>query len=156
MAKLYQKEGDDYKEVDAFLQPEVDEIVTKRLERERGKFADYDTLKEKAAKVDNINSEWETKLKEANDKTTDLEKQVGAAKLEVDKVKIVHEHKLPEDLAEFVTGETADEMRTKAEKLAKGVKPGSVDLDKKPKPGESQKTGDSKTMAGKLFGSKSD
>lgn len=155
MAKLYQKEGDDYKEVDAFLQPEVDEIVTKRLDRERSKFADYDSLKEKAAKVDTVENEWKTKLEEANTKATDLEKQVGAAKLETDKVKIVHEFKLPEDLAEFVTGETADEMRTKAEKLAKGVKPGSVDLDKKPKPSD-EKANDSKQMAGKLFGKKSD
>lgn len=155
MAKLYQKEGDDYKEVDAFLQPEVDEIVTKRLDRERSKFADYDSLKEKAAKVDTVENEWKTKLEEANTKATDLEKQVGAAKLETDKVKIVHEFKLPEDLAEFVTGETADEMRTKAEKLAKGVKPGNVDLDKKPKPSD-EKANDSKQMAGKLFGKKSD
>jgi negative regulator of genetic competence, sporulation and motility len=155
MTKLFTKEGDDYKEVDAFLQPEVDDIVTKRLERERGKFADYDTLKEKAAKVDTISSEWETKLNEATEKATDLEKQVGAAKLEVDKVKIVHEFKLPEDLAEFVTGDTAEVMRTKAEKLAKGVKPGSVDLDKKPKPSDT-KGGDSKKMAGKLFGPKAD
>ena len=46
-------------------------------------------------------------------------------------------------------------MRTKAEKLAKGVKPGSVDLDKKPKPSDT-KGGDSKKMAGKLFGPKAD
>ena len=155
MAKLYQKEGDDYKEVDAFLQPEVDEIVTKRLDRERGKFADYDQLKEKAGKVDTIESEWKTKLEAETGKVTDLEKQVGAAKLETEKVKIVHEFKLPEDLAEFVTGDTADVMRTKAEKLAKGVKPGSVDLDKKPKPSDEKGT-DSKQVAGKLFGRKSD
>ena len=155
MAKLYQKEGDDYKEVDAFLQPEVDEIVKTRLDRERGKFADYDDLKEKAGKVDTINSEWETKLNAANEEKTELEKKLGAAQLETEKVKIMHEFKLPDDMAEFVTGDNADAMRTKAEKLAKGVKPGSVDLDKKPKPGDEKQT-DSKTMAGKLFGKKSD
>lgn len=154
MAKFFTKEGDDYKEVDAFSQTEVDDIVKNRLDRERSKFGDYDELKEKAGKVDTINAEWETKLKEANDKATDLEKQVGAAKLETDKVKIMHEFKLPDDMAEFVTGDDADSMRAKAEKLSKGVKPGGPDLDKKPKPNE--KTGDSKAIAGKLFGKKSD
>lgn len=155
MAKLFTKEGDDYKEVEAFLQPEVDEIVTKRLERERGKFADYDQLKEKAGKVDTINSEWETKLKEANTAKADLEKQLNGTKLEVEKVKIVNEFKLPEDLHEFVTGENADEMRQRAEKLAKGVKPAKVTVNKSGKPA-ADKASDSKAIAGKLFGSKSD
>lgn len=156
MAKLYQKEGDDYKEVDAFLQPEVDEIVGDRLKRERAKFGDYDVLKEKAAKVDTIQAETKTQLEAAGKEKSELEKKLAEANLNTEKVKIVHEFKLPEDLAEFVTGDSADDMRTKAEKLAKGVKPGSVDLDKKPKPGESEKTGDSKAVAGKLFGRKAD
>jgi hypothetical protein len=155
MAKYFTKEGDDYKEVDAFSQPEVDEIVTKRLDRERGKFADYDELKEKAAKVETIKTEYEGKLKAAGTEKTELEKQLGSAKLETDKVKIVNEFKLSDDLAEFVTGNTADEMRQRAEKLSKGVKGGKLDLNKDPKPKDGEKT-DSKAIAGKLFGGKSD
>lgn len=155
MAKLFTKEGDDYKEVEAFLQPEVDEIVTKRLERERNKFADYDQLKEKAGKVDTINSEWESKLTEAQKKAQDLEKQLTGKTLEVEKVKIVNEFKLPDDLHEFVTGENADEMRQRAEKLAKGVKPAKVTVNKSGKPA-ADKASDSKQIASKLFGTKSD
>lgn len=154
MAKYFTKEGDDLKEVDAFSQTEVDEIVTKRLDRERGKFADYEDLKEKAGKVETVKAEYEGKLKAAGTEKTELEKQLGAAKLETDKVKIVNEFKLPDDLAEFVTGETADEMRKRAEKLSKGVKGGKLDIDKKPKP-DGVKT-DNKAIAGKLFGKKSD
>lgn len=155
MAKYFTKEGDDLKEVDAFSQTEVDEIVTKRLDRERGKFADYDDLKEKAGKVETIKSEYETKLKAAGTEKTELEKQLGSAKLETDKVKLVHEFKLSDDLAEFVTGDTVDEMRKRAEKLSKGVKGGKLDIDKKPKPGDGEKS-DNKAIAGKLFGKKSD
>lgn len=155
MAKLYQKEGDSYTEVDAFLQPEVDEIVGDRLKRERAKFSDYEPLKEKAAKVDTIEAEWKTKLEAVGTEKSELEKKLAEANLNTEKVKIVHEFKLPDDLAEFVTGDSADVMRTKAEKLAKGVKPGSVDLDKKPKPTDDKAT-DSKKMAGKLFGPKAD
>lgn len=157
MTKYFTQDGDNYVEVSDPLhtQSDVDTIVTNRLERERQKFSDYDTLKEKAAKVDTLNSEWETKLKDATGKVESLTKDLGAAKLTTEKVKIVNEFKLSDDLAEFVTGETAEEMRTRAEKLAKGTKGGTVNLDKKPKPADEKKT-QSKELAGKLFGKRSD
>ena len=156
MTKYFTKEGDDYKEVTDPLhsQGEVDDIVTKRLDRERTKFADYETLKEKAGKVDSINAEWETKQKGWTTEKSDLEKELGGAKLETEKVKIVSEFKLSDDLAEFVTGDTVEDMRARAEKLAKGIKPTGVNIDKKPKPDESKS--DSKALAGKLFCKKTD
>ena len=160
MAKYFTKEGDNYNEVEAFSQEQIDEItgdsawLNKRLEREREKFTDYDDLKAKAATVDTVKSEYETKLQDSTTKIGVLEKQVGTAKLETDKVKIVNEFKLSEDLAEFVTGDNAEEMRKRAEKLAKGVKPSKVTVDKTGKPSGSENS-DSKAMAGKLFGRKS-
>lgn len=157
MAEYFTKDGDEFKKVDEnlFSQSEIDnDIMPKRLERERKKYADYDDLKEKAGKVDTISKEYEDKLKEAGTKTTDLEKQLGSAKLETDKVKIIHEFKLSDELAEFVTGETADDMRAKAEKLSKGVGGGKIVIKKDGKPGE--KETDSKKIAKGLFGSKSD
>jgi hypothetical protein len=156
MAEYFTKDGDEYKKVDENLltQTDVDGVIEKRLERERGKFADYDTLKEKAGKVDTLTSEFEGKLKIAGDEKTDLTKQLGVAKLETDKVKIIGEFKLSDDLAEFVTGDTADEMRKRAEKLAKGVTGGKISVDKKPLPGE--KADETKKIAKGLFGKKSD
>jgi len=155
MTKLYAKSDDgQYEEVDAFLQPEVDDIVKSRLGRDREKFADYDTLKEKAGKVETIQSEYEDKLKGVTTEKSELETKLAKANLETEKVKIVHKFKLPEDLHEFVTGDTADEMLKRAEKLSKGVKPGKVNIDKNDKP-ENGKT-DSAKIAGKLFRSKSD
>ena len=154
MAKYFTKDGDDYKEAEAFSQDEVNDIVGKRVEREREKFSDYDDLKEQAGKVETIKSETDEKLKKAGETEADLKKQLDGAKLETEKVKIVSEFKLSEDLSEFVTGEDADEMRKRAEKLSKGVKPSKVEIDKKPK--SSDPKTDSKKIAGKLFGSKSD
>lgn len=156
MTQYFTKDGDDFKEVTDPLhtQSDVDQIVTNRLERERGKYSDYDTLKEKAAKVDTLNSEWETKLSEATGKVDSLTKDLGAAKLETEKVKVVHEFKLSDELAEFVTGDTPDEMRKRAEKLAKGTGGGGVKLDKQPKP--EKKENESRKLAGNLFGKKSD
>lgn len=156
MAEYFIKDGDDYKKVDENLlsQTQVDDVIEKRLERERGKYADYDTLKEKAGKVDTIAKEYEDKIKSKETEVSELTKSLGSAKLETEKVKIVHEFKLSDELSEFVTGDTADAMRAKAEKLAKGVTGGKVTVSKSQKPGG--KTSDSKELAKGLFGKKSD
>lgn len=154
MAKYFTKEGDDYKEVEAFNQDEVNDIVGKRVEREREKFADYEDLKTKASSIDTVKAEYETKLSSATNEVTELKKQIGSAKLETDKVKLMHEFKLPDDMAEFVTGENVEEMRKRAEKLAKGVK-STVPVQKQGKPKDGQQT-NAKAIAGNLFGKKSD
>lgn len=156
MAKYFTKDGDEYKEVEDTLltQDEVDNtIIPKRLDRERKKFSDYDDLKQKAEEADKIKTEYEEKLEGVTTEKQELEKKLKDTTLEVDRVKIVNEFKLSDDLAEFVTGESADDMRKRAEKLAKGVTSG-VSVDKKEKPEE--KASDSKVIASKLFGSSSD
>lgn len=155
MAEYFTKEGDEFKKVDSFSEEQIDEIagdvpwLTTRLERaresERKKFEGFDEIKTKA-------TELETKLTEANTKIEDLTKTVGAKDLEVKKVKVVSEFKLSDDLAEFVTGDTEEEMRKRAEKLANGVKPSGVHIDKKDKP--EKKTTDTARIAGELFGRK--
>lgn len=157
MAKYFTKDGDNFVPVDDNLltQPDVDNIVEKRLERERAKFADYDSLKETAGKVESIKSDYEKKLADEAKAKTDLEKQLGSTKLEVVKVKAIHEFKLSDDAAEFITGETEDEIRTRAEKLSK-ISPngGTVKLDKSGKPEET--TSNSAKLARGIFGTKSD
>lgn len=155
MTEFYQKEGDEFKKVDSFTEEQIDEIagdvpwLTTRLERaresERKKFEGFDEIKTKA-------TDLETQLTAANTKIEDLTKTVGAKDLEVEKVKITHEFKLSDDLAEFVTGDSAEEMRKRAEKLANGVKPSNVHIDKKDKP--EKKTTDTARIAGELFGRK--
>lgn len=158
MTKYFTKDGDEYKEVEStlFTQEEIDtNIMPKRLERERAKFSDYDTLKEKAGKVDTITKEFEGKLKEKDTLVSTLNADLGKAKLETSKVKITHEFKLSDELAEFVTGDTEDDMRAKAEKLAKGVTGGSIKIDKDKKPND-QTTDSAKIAKSLLGGNKSD
>jgi hypothetical protein len=154
MAEYFYKEGDEFKKVEDTLltQTDVDKVVETRLERQKKQYADYDTLKEKAGKVDTIAKEFEDKLKEKDTAIGTLSGEVKTAKLETDKVKIIHEFKLPDDAAEFLTGETADEIRERAEKLSKLPGSGKVVIKKDPKPGE--KATDSANIAKKLFGSK--
>lgn len=156
MAKLFTKEGDDYKEVEAFTQDEVNDIVGKRVDRTKEQFADYDDLKTKASSVDTVKTEYEEKLKKAGEEKTDLEKQLAGAKLGTEKVKIMHEFKLSDDMEEFVTGDTVDDLRKKAEKLSKGAPGGKLPIKKEEKPKGGTGGSDSKSIAGKLFGKKSD
>lgn len=155
MTKYFTKDGDKYVEVeDELLTTEqVNSVVKERGERiARQKFSDYDELKEKAGQVDTLTKEYEGKLKTASTEKSELEKKLEKANLETGKVKLIHEFKLSDELHEFVTGDTEDEMRQRAEKLAKGIKGGSIKIDKDKKP-ESKQT-DSKAIAGKLFGGK--
>lgn len=155
MAEYFYKDGDEFKKVDDNLltQADVDKVVETRLERDRkNKFGDYDTLKEKASKVDTISKEYEDKLKDKDTAIGTLSSEVKTAKLETDKVKIIHEFKLSDELSEFVTGETPEEMRERAEKLSKGLPGGKVVIKKDGKP-EGKET-DSKKIAKSLFGAK--
>lgn len=154
MAEYFYKDGDEYKKVEDTLlaQAEVDKVVETRLERQKKQYAGFDELKEKAAKVDTIASEFNDKLKEKDTVIGTLSGEVKSAKLETEKVKIIHEFKLPDDASEFLTGETAEEIRERAEKLSKLPGGGKVVIKKDPKPGE--KATDSAKIAKSLFGAK--
>lgn len=169
MTKYFTKSDDgNFTEVEQFSEQQIDEItdgvpwLTTRLERaranERSKFSDYDDLKKTASTVDELKKTHQQQLEEANKRATELETQLGDAKLGTEKVKILHEFKLSDDMAEFVTGKDADEMRSKAEKLAKGGGTGGKPPIKKDegKPKDGDTSSDSKAIVGKLFGKKSD
>jgi hypothetical protein len=155
MAEYFKKDGDNYVEVTEKLLPqeEVDKVVETRLDRVKKQYADYDDLKEKAGKVDTITSEWESKLKAAGDEKSAIEKERDAAKLDVVKVKTMHEFKLPDDLSEFINGTDEKTIRDQAEKLSKNVPGSTVKIDKNKKP-EDDKKSDASTAAKSLFGPK--
>lgn len=158
MAEYFKKDGDEYVKVEdtLFTQAEIDsDIMPKRLERERKKFADYDDLKEKAGKVDTIAAEYDDKLKSKDTELSTLQGELGKAKLETTKVKVMHEFKLSDDLAEFINGEDEKTIRTQAEKLSKNVPGSSVKIDKTPKPGDPKDKSDLSGVRKNLFGSKS-
>ena len=162
MTEYFTKDGDEFKKVDDTLLPQadVDKIVESRLERQKTsltkQYADYDDLKEKASKVDTISTEWEEKLKAAGDEKSAIETELGKAKLETVKVKAINQFKLSDDLSEFLNGDDEKTILSQAEKLSKGVGGSSVVINKDKKPGDDKRTSDTKTVAGNLFGRKSD
>ena len=63
-----------------FTQDEVNAIIAERLKRDRGERADYDELKAKAAKLDEIEEANKTELQKANERAESLQKELNAIK----------------------------------------------------------------------------
>ena len=63
-----------------FTQSELDQIIGERLKREREKYPDYDALKEKAAKLDQIEEDAKTELQRAQERAEKLEAELSAMK----------------------------------------------------------------------------
>ncbi len=61
-----------------FTQDELNAIVQTRLADERKKYADYDSLKEKAGKYDAQEEANKSELQKANEKATDLQAKLDA------------------------------------------------------------------------------
>ena len=63
-----------------FNQSELDAIISDRLKREREKYADYDALKEKATRLDEIEEASKTELQKATERAEKLESELTQLK----------------------------------------------------------------------------
>lgn len=103
-------------------QAEVDKIVADRVARERKKFADYDDLKKKAAKLRQIEDGQKTEAQKLND-------QLAAQSIELQELRVEKIRRaaasaagLDPDLAEFITAADEGEATEQARKLAERLK----------------------------------
>ena len=107
-----------------FTQAEVDAIVGDRLKRDRQKYADYETLKEKADKFDELEESNKSELQKAMERgdalQVELDKLKGANAIRELRNKVAEETGIP---AHLLTGKTEDECREQAEAIAEYAKP---------------------------------
>lgn len=119
-------------------QEEFDAAVQARLDRERAKYSDYETLRQKAGELDKLKAknyegqlqDLRTRLDTANEK---LEANAGsiadlttrAKKAERDLLcrTVAEENGLPAAMASRLTGETKEELTADAKTLAQFIKP---------------------------------
>lgn len=108
-----------------FTQADVDRIVTERLKRDRETRADYEALKEKAARLDEIEEASKTELQKATERADALEKELGeikkAGKVREMREKVAKETGIP---ANLLTGDTEETCREQAENIKAYAKPG--------------------------------
>lgn len=101
-----------------FTQEEVNSIIAERLGRDRQKYADYDSLKQKAEEFDKLQEANKTELQKATERADSLEKQLAEIKKANEvrdiRLKISNETGVP---LELLTAETEEECRSMAEKI---------------------------------------
>ncbi|MCQ2509392.1 MAG: hypothetical protein MJ116_02870 [Lachnospiraceae bacterium] len=107
-----------------FTQEQVNAMISKRVNEEKAKYADYDTLKEKAGKYDQQQNEGKTDLQKANERADALQKQVDQLTkdnaVKAAREKVAAETKVP---IELLTGETEEDCKKQAEAIMKFAKP---------------------------------
>lgn len=110
-------------------QEQLDAIIKSRLDREKAKYSDYDTLAEKIKNLETENTSLKQTIadKETSESTTasriaDLEKDVTSWKQKSLKQQIAMKNGLPFDLADRLQGDSEESLNEDAERLASLVK----------------------------------
>lgn len=110
-----------------FTQEQVDAMIKERVNREKQKFADYDSLKEKASKYDQAQDASKTEIQKLTEKITGLESQLTASKKneEIRSVrdKVAKETGVPVHLLTGETEEACTEQATKIKEFASASVP---------------------------------
>lgn len=101
-----------------FTQEEVDKMVETRVYKERKRFADYDELKEKAQKFDEMNGSTNEELLRERQRADELQSQLDALN-EQNAIRSTREQVSSETgvPANLLTGNDADTCRAQAEAI---------------------------------------
>ena len=107
------------------FQNKLDAAIKERLSRERKKtsekYADYDALKAKADKFDEIEEANKSDLQKANERIEELQAQITERE-ETEKrnalIKgVAEEYSIPDEFTCFLTADTEEELKSQAELL---------------------------------------
>lgn len=106
-------------------QEELDRIIQERLNREKGKFADYDEIKTRNAALETEVDALKSTIEETNSaaKTheqtiADLNKQIAEKETVNLRTRIALQNGLPIDLADRLIGSDEESIKADAERLA--------------------------------------
>ena len=107
-----------------FTQADLDQIVKDRLAREREKYGDYDALKKKAAKLDQIEEESKSELQKATERATALQAELddlkNANKVRAMREKVAQDTGIPVNL---LTADSEDACKEQAKQILEFSKP---------------------------------
>lgn len=105
-------------ETRTFTQDEVNAIVNDRLGREKAKYSDYEAMKAKAAKFDELEEANKTELQKASEKVSALQDELNAIKKSNEirdiRAEVAKEMGIPADL---LTAETREACEAQAKAI---------------------------------------
>lgn len=106
-------------------QEQLDTIIKARLDREKSKYADYDSLAEKIKNLETENTNLKQTIadKETSESTNlnriaELEKSVSGWETKALKQQVAIKYGLPFDLADRLQGDSEESLNEDAERLA--------------------------------------
>ena len=107
-----------------FTQEELNAIVGKRLAEEKSKFADYEDLKAKASKFDEMEEANKSELQKATERANALETELKAMK-NAEEVRLMRENVAKETgiPSNLLTGSTEEECKAQAEAIKTYAQP---------------------------------
>lgn len=109
--------GDEFKAITS--QDELNEVIGKRLERERSRFADYDDLKAKAGRLDEIEAANKSDLEKAQEAAAAAQAERDKAVADALRLRIAAKHGISDEDADlFLTGLDEETLSAQAERLA--------------------------------------
>lgn len=104
-----------------FDQADVDRIVQERLAKEKAKFADYDDLKAKAAKVDELEASKKTDLDKLTEQIEGLTKSQAETEQRALRAEIATAKGLSSAQAKRLIGTTKEELEADADDLLENL-----------------------------------
>ena len=107
-----------------FTQEEVNSFLAKDRKQMAEKYSDYEELKQKASRLDEIEAANKSELEKANEKAAQLESELKAIK-EAEAVRVIRDDVAKETgiPAHLLTGSTKEECEAQAAAIADYVKP---------------------------------
>src|SRR5690554_6655553 len=100
-------------------QDDLNRIITARVERERSKYGDYDDLKAKAAKLDEIEQANKSEAEKLAEAKAAAERERDAAKVEALRLRVATKHDISDEDADlFLTATDEATLTKQAERLA--------------------------------------
>lgn len=75
-----------------------------------------------------------TEFQRIQDRATAAEQEANNAKLELMRLRVAKEHSLPDDLMEFLTGDSEEDLAAKAQRLAEYAAGPAAEVPGRPKP----------------------
>lgn len=107
-----------------FTQDDVNRIVADRVARERAKYEDYESLREKAAKFDEAEEASKSELQKATERAEKLQAQLDSYQ-KAEAVRVIHEEvaKATGVPAHLLTGETKEDCEAQAKAIMSFAKP---------------------------------
>jgi hypothetical protein len=96
---------------------ELNRIIADRVSREKAKYADYNDLKTKASRFDELAESQKSETQKAIERAEAAERDLASSRSEQSRLTVIAKHGIPEEYQELVFGNSPEEIEARAAKV---------------------------------------